>query len=135
MTKGMKGFQKGHIKYYSGGYKHLEVSKHNMSIHHKGKHHSPSTEFKKGDERLIGNKYRLGKPSWNKGMAGLMKPAWNKGGHWSEEVKNKLSKAHIGLMVGSKHPLWNGGTSFEPYSPDWKKTLKQSIRQRDNNFC
>lgn len=37
--------------------------------------------------------------------------------------------------VGENNWHWNNGSSFEPYSTDWTKTLKLSIRQRDNFIC
>jgi formylmethanofuran dehydrogenase subunit E len=55
----------------------------------------------------------------------------HKGRKFSEEHKKKLSKAH----KGSKHWNWQGGKSFEPYSPAFTKELKEAIRQRDNFTC
>jgi 5-methylcytosine-specific restriction endonuclease McrA len=31
--------------------------------------------------------------------------------------------------------MWKGGVSFEPYSKNWTKNLKESIRQRDQYLC
>lgn len=55
----------------------------------------------------------------------------------SEETKRKISKSLIGHkgLSGDKNPCWKGGISFEPYSVDWTKTLKQSIRERDKYRC
>jgi hypothetical protein len=53
----------------------------------------------------------------------------------SEETKKKLSISHIGLHAGEKHPNWNGGSSFKPYSKTWTIGFKRSIRLRDNNEC
>ena len=86
---------------------------HNTKIHHKeidevkrvayrGKTFSPETVFKKGDPRIVGNKFRLGKTAWNKG-----KP-------WSEVMRKKLSDAHKGK------PLTNDG-SFKPGFTPWNK--------------
>ena len=55
----------------------------------------------------------------------------SKGKKLSEEAKRKLSE----LYKGDKCRFWKGGISFEPYSIDWTKTLKQSIRQRDKYIC
>jgi 5-methylcytosine-specific restriction endonuclease McrA len=37
--------------------------------------------------------------------------------------------------IGEAHPAWQGGKSFEPYSPDFNATLKAQIRARDNKTC
>ena len=68
----------------------------------KGKHRSPSTEFKRGHVSLrkgvklsketkkkISNSLK-GNIPWNKGKTGLT--AWNKGKSWSEETKEKISR-------------------------------------------
>ena len=34
-----------------------------------------------------------------------------------------------------KHPNWQGGISFEPYSIQFNKELKELIRRRDNYQC
>ncbi len=47
------------------------------------------------------------------------------------EHKIKISES----MKGEKSYLWNGGKSFEPYSVDWTKTLRRSIRERDKYIC
>ncbi len=36
---------------------------------------------------------------------------------------------------GNNNGNWNGGKSFEPYSLEWTKELKESIRKRDNYDC
>ena len=38
-------------------------------------------------------------------------------------------------LRGSKSPSWRGGTSFEPYGPEFSEKLKKSIRERDGNTC
>jgi 5-methylcytosine-specific restriction endonuclease McrA len=42
---------------------------------------------------------------------------------------------HLFPLIGEKNPSWCGGKSFEPYSTDWTKTLKRSIRERDGYEC
>jgi len=37
--------------------------------------------------------------------------------------------------LGEKNVNWNGGVSFEPYTVDWKETLRRAIRQRDKYTC
>ena len=48
----------------------------------------------------------------------------------SESTKEKLK-----TYTGDKTSGWQGGISFEPYSVDWTKTLKKSIRERDKYTC
>lgn len=40
-----------------------------------------------------------------------------------------------GIRRGKDNNMWNGGTSFEPYTTDWTQTLKRSIRERDKYIC
>jgi len=57
------------------------------------------------------------------------------------ETIEKMSKAHKGKLsymfgkTGALSPNWRGGKSFEPYSLDWTRTLRQSIRERDKYTC
>ena len=37
--------------------------------------------------------------------------------------------------TGEKHPRWLGGTSFEPYTEEFNRQLKELIRLRDNYQC
>lgn len=70
----------------------------------------------------------------------------NRGRIFSEEHKEKLSKAHIGkkqsletiekrIRKGKKHYNWQGGKSFEKYTIQFNKELKELIRQRDGYQC
>ena len=66
----------------------------------------------------------------------------------TNETKEKMSRSHKGTkltektrkriseaITGKKHPNWQGGISFEPYSIDWTETLKRAIRERDHYLC
>jgi len=35
---------------------------------------------------------------------------------------------------GEKHPCWKGGTSYLPYSPDWREKRRKAL-ERDNYTC
>ncbi len=48
-----------------------------------------------------------------------------------EDIKKKISTA----LKGEKSYLWKGGITYNPYSVDWTRTLKRSIRERDNYIC
>jgi len=52
----------------------------------------------------------------------------------------QFKKGHIGYKAmlgktGELCPAWKGGKSFEPYTTNWTKTLKRSIRERDHYTC
>lgn len=49
----------------------------------------------------------------------------------SKHAREKNRQAHL----GPKSFLWKGGISSEPYSVDWTKTLKRSIKERDKFKC
>jgi len=42
---------------------------------------------------------------------------------------------HAQRVSGSDNPNWQGGKSFEPYTPDFSKDLKEQIRERDGRTC
>ena len=121
--------------------------------------HKPTQVFQKGHKTNLGKKF--GKKGVNKICPTCQKefyvcnkasnrrhycskqclfesPEWKNdiskrqtGRKLSEETKKKLSLA----FQGENSSLWRGGKSFEPYSVDWTKTLKRSIRERDNYIC
>lgn len=49
------------------------------------------------------------------------------------------SEARIGkecpALQGENNPMWRGGVSFEPYSPEFNERLKRKIRKRDGYIC
>ena len=49
----------------------------------------------------------------------------------SIDTKKRKSDSH----KGNKNYNWRGGISFEPYSKEWTKELKQKIIARDKNIC
>lgn len=62
----------------------------------------------------------------------------------SEKHKLNLSLNHARLsgknhpmfgLRGTKSHLWQGGTSFEPYTVEFNRQLKELIRQRDGYRC
>lgn len=83
----------------------------------KGKKHSEESK------RKISQALKGKMPENIKDIAG-----WNKGlkRWWDNPAQFKKGKDHI---------LWKDGKSFEPYTPEWTKTLKLAIRQRDNFTC
>lgn len=144
------------------GYKHSDISREKMSKSRTGKNLSDKHK-KKLSESLRGhivsdktkikisvaNKGRfIGNKSSNYGkhfshtretkrkMSESKKGSKNYmyGKHHSEETRGKISLNHADLS-GMKCPMWKGGISFLPYSPEFNKTLKRKIRERDNFTC
>lgn len=54
-----------------------------------------------------------------------------KGRNHTEQAKLKNALAH----TGENSSCWKGGISFEPYSPEFNKNLKNQIRIRDGYVC
>jgi 5-methylcytosine-specific restriction endonuclease McrA len=46
-----------------------------------------------------------------------------------------MQKAKQEIYEGENNPNWQGGTSFEPYTSDWTKELREKVRDRDNHTC
>lgn len=57
----------------------------------------------------------------------------NYGNDYSEETRQKIGNREY--ATGENHHLWNGGLSFEPYSSEFTKELKEKIRLRDKYQC
>jgi len=53
----------------------------------------------------------------------------------SPEMQRKATEAFRGCTVREKHWNWKGGYVRPPYTIDWTKTLRRSIRERDNYTC
>jgi len=94
---------------------------------HKGMHNSPKTEFKKGyvnPNTIKASKLRVGKKNHFFGKT-----------HTKESItKMKNSEYHKDHKL-EKHPLWQGGKSFEPYDKSFNNKFKRAIRKRDNQVC
>lgn len=95
------------------GKKFTKEHKENLSIAHTEKYPSEETREKMRKAR---NK-RLIQP--------------NKGKKFSKEWRENLGKSRRGEKNGN----WQDGKSFEPYSVDWTKILRKSIRERDHYIC
>lgn len=72
----------------------------------------------------------------------------NFGKKTSKETKDKISKSLISRkmskefsrkqtlrLLGSNNPNWKGGLSKLPYCPNWTKSYKKEIKERDNHVC
>ena len=61
------------------------------------------------------------------------------GTHRAKATKKKISEYWLGSirpeLSGKYNGAWNGGISFEPYSPEFNRYLKARIRERDNCTC
>jgi hypothetical protein len=113
-----------------------EERKKKISAKLKGRCLSPNTCFQKGHKSVWKGKSRGPMTEEHKqkictGRKGIIpNRIYIKGIHNS--INTEFKK---GEMSGPKSPSWQGGISFEPYTTDWNKTLKRSIRERDRYTC
>jgi len=117
------------IKNTNFGKHRSEEIKEKIRLGNKGKHRSE--EFKRKNSEI--HKGRIvseeTKRKISQTLKGRRSPTLGK--HLSEEEKRRISES----TKGAKSHLWKGGLSFEPYTTDWTKTLKRSIRERDHYQC
>lgn len=93
------------------------------------------------EQQSIVRKDRYGK--WNKGKKKSKKWRENMsrrilGNKYRLDKTSKLSEEKRNLIWGKtldKNPNWKGGKSFEPYSVEFNKSLKEKIKNRDNYIC
>ena len=52
----------------------------------------------------------------------------------SKETIEKRRLSMLGKNAGDKNPMWNGGTSKNNYSLEFKR-MRHQIRERDNYIC
>jgi 5-methylcytosine-specific restriction endonuclease McrA len=97
------------------GKHHTEEARKKIALYQKNKEQKPVSE----ETRLKLSLALRGKNSWNKGK------------HHSPETKQKMREKKLGC----KNKNWLGGITFNPYGEDWTRTLKISIRERDNYTC
>jgi len=76
-----------------------------------------------------------GKKHTKESKAKMSKNHWDISGNNNPMKRPEVAKKISIQKQGSKNPQWRGGISFEPYSTKWTKTLKRSIRERDNYIC
>ncbi|MBA7704057.1 hypothetical protein ES703_112855 [subsurface metagenome] len=127
-NKGKKGVQKhseATKKKIGEAFKGKKLSKehrHKISLARKGmmfseKHKHNLSEAKKGAKN----------PNWEK----FGEKHHNWGYKHSKETLDKISKA----SSGERNPQWRGGSSLEPYGPDFNEALRRKIRERDKYTC
>lgn len=78
------------------------------------------TSFKKGEHRSLETEFKKGQVSINKGKK------------FSDEYRKKLSRAHMGIQSGEKHPNWKGGLSKQKYPREFNQLLKDKVLRRDS---
>ena len=133
-------FIKGH-KLGMAGKHHTKKSKERMRLKMKGKigYWKGKKLSKTAKEKMslakIGKYVGENSPSWKGGWENKL-PYCEKCGkkltnHYAKLCYPCFSKYH----KRKNHYNWQGGISFEPYSVDWTKTLKRSIRERDKYVC
>lgn len=136
------------ILYLRGHYQQTFEGKKSIIKKLRGRHNSLKTEFKKEDFIGKTRKEIYGKEKaeeiTKRFKENRIKNGWFKN---PEETKRKMSqnyKYHTNLgcfkegdkrLIKENNPLWNNGSSFEPYGPEFNRKLKNMIRRRDNQVC
>lgn len=95
-------------------------------------------ERRKQGERIKGDKNPAKRPEVRKTISEKLKRyhKLNPGKGWlCRTTLTVWNKGLIGYNSGSEHWNWQGGISNEPYSFDFNRKLKESIRERDNYTC
>jgi len=122
-----------------------------------GKKHTPKTIKKMSKSHSGENNYWYGKNLSEEHRRNIGKTNKNpslktrdkmskshEGKRYSLESKKKKSEKHKELWKkpgykesrsGKNSGRWLGGISFEPYTPDFNKRFKESIKERDNYCC
>lgn len=114
------------------GYMNSMESREKMRVKATGRKHTEETKEKL---RKINMGKKLSKEHRkNIGLGQLGRIGPMKGKHHSEESKRRMREIFKGNK-GKKNGAWKGGISIEPYTIDWTKTLKRSIRERDKYIC
>lgn len=93
-------------------------------------------------ENHIGRRFEKGNIPWNKGLSTKKeikihktRVAWNKGMkgiHLSPNTEFKKGQVNL---FREKNSNWQGGISFEPYTPEFNVLFKEAIRTRDAFLC
>jgi len=119
-----------------------------------GKNHTKKAK-EKIREKSLGNKKWLGKKHKEESKKKMSKFREGKtyekifgSKEKAEKVKKKIALKSIGHVLpkesrerlsekrrGNKNPAWLDGRSFEPYSQEFNKEIKEQIRKRDNYRC
>jgi hypothetical protein len=122
----------------------IKGSKHNKATKQKireAKLKNP-TRYWLGKKRMdmINNQWNVGRVAWNKGgkcdykekVRISVKKLWQ-----NEDYREKMVKAHDIRIKGKGklHYNWLGGKSFEPYTVEFNRKLKNEIRERDCYKC
>lgn len=120
-----------------------DETKRKLSIALKGRTMSAETRQKMSSARLGKHCPHKGVPRSPETRRKLSERKRGKprGMPFSDETRRRIADGKRGErnpMFGKSGPLsptWRGGVSFRPYSLAWTKTLKRSIRERDNYTC
>ena len=131
MSKESNGFQKGGIPWNKGTkglYKLSEETRRKISISNKGKKKSVETRMRMS-KSLIGNKR-----SWKKDKIRIFY-CIDCGKEITRQARKCGHCSKLGLNILEKNGRWQNGKSFELYTSNFNKQLKDKIRVRDNFIC
>ncbi len=109
----------------------IETKKKKSEAHKGGKNYLYRKTYEEvfGKEKALEIKNKMAKRKIGVGNIGM------NGKNHSSESRDKMSRNRKGKYCLEKHPNWQGGKSFEPYTKEFNNKFKRSIRKRDNQIC
>ncbi len=82
---------------------------------------------------------KIGKnsPNYKTGefCGGYKKKGWNPKSIGRPFKKGQIMNPNVLNQEKERNPNWNGGTSFEPYTPDFNNNFRELIKERDHYAC
>ncbi len=129
-----KTLRSQHLKGYWTGRKRPKETCEKITKARRGTHLSQETKNKisianKGRKKSIKERKKL-----SKSIKKLYKEKPELKLIRSKTFSNHWAK-NIDRITGKNNPAWKGGSSFEPYSSEFSKSLKDKIKERDHHNC
>jgi len=120
------------------GKHHTEETKEKIRIAHLGKYCPPEIAERLRTAYCGKNNGMYGKHHTKEALEKMSKTFFRKGNipYTKGIPRPKETRLKIRFaLLGEKSPCWQGGISFEPYTPEFNRQLKELIRQRDGYQC
>jgi hypothetical protein len=120
-------FQKGHPVYFKNHSEETKKRLHDIALADGRRPDFTGRKHTKESRKIMSEKRKANPNTY---WLGRKRPEMR-----SEEYREKMSKVMKERVAKGIHNFWKGGITNSPYSIDWTKTLKRSIRERDHYVC